>query len=312
MPAAIATLFVRSQIEATLAQQSKRVFSQQEALALISEHQERWRPKKGLDDHRIEAMIAAKEVWALGAKSPLAVLQSLVRHGAVERIHLPFPHRPYTRYAFGEFSIFELLQTLEHVGYFTHYTAMQLHGLTEQLPKAIYLNVEQPATGGGGQLSQEGIDRAFRGKPRITNNVVEFGGRRIFKLNGMNTARLGVSTMTLDESHEPISVTNVERTLIDVAVRPIYAGGVNEVAKAYEAAATRCSVPTLAAYLRKLNFTYPYHQAIGFYLERCGAYKTSDIEILAKLPMEFDFYLTYQMKNTDYNERWRLFVPKGF
>ena len=38
----------------------------------------------------------------------------------------------------------------------------------------------------------------------------------------------------------------------------------------------------------------------------------AQVELLAKLPMEFDFYPTYQMKNTEHNERWRLYVPKGF
>mgnify|MGYP000533613284 CR=1 FL=1 len=72
------------------------------------------------------------------------------------------------------------------------------------------------------------------------------------------------------------------------------------------------SINKLAAYLRTLNFTYPYHQAIGFYLERAGDYSDSQINLIRQFPIEFDFYLTYQMKNPDYNERWRLFIPKGF
>jgi predicted transcriptional regulator of viral defense system len=37
--------------------------------------------------------------------------------------------------------------SLEQDAYFSHYTAMQLHGLTEQIPKVMYLNVEQHASG---------------------------------------------------------------------------------------------------------------------------------------------------------------------
>jgi predicted transcriptional regulator of viral defense system len=279
---------------------------------LIAEHHERWQLDTNVSEEQIKSTLAANDAWELGSPTPRAILLGLVRHGVLDRIQLPFPHRAYTRYAFGDFSEFELLQSLDQNAYFTHYTAMQLHGLTEQIPKAIYLNVEQFATGGGGQLSQEGMDRAFKGKPRVTNNVIELGGRRVFKLNGMNTGKLGVTTMTVDESPLPFAVTNIERTLIDIAVRPMYAGGVSEVAKAYTAAADRCSVNKIAAYLRKLNYTYPYHQAIGYYLDRSEAYDAGQLDLLAKLPMEFDFYLTYQMKNTDYNERWRLYVPKGF
>jgi hypothetical protein len=42
------------------------------------------------------------------------------------------------------------------------------------------------------------------------------------------------------------------------------------------------------------------------------ARNADQVELLARLPMEFDFYLSYQMKNTDYSKRWRLYIPKGF
>ena len=115
-----------------------------------------------------------------------------------------------------------------------------------------------------------------------------------------------------DDDGSPLRITNIERTLIDATVRPVYAGGVAQVAEAFRAAAGRLSVNRIAAYLRKLRFTYPYHQSIGFYLERAGTYKASQIELLREFPVEFDFYLTYQMRDPDYNKRWRLYVPKGF
>jgi predicted transcriptional regulator of viral defense system len=128
----------------------------------------------------------------------------------------------------------------------------------------------------------------------------------------MNTGKLGLTSMSIDNGTVPVRLTSLERTLIDIAVRPMYAGGISEVAKAYAAAVSTCSVNKIAAYLRKLAFTYPYHQAIGFYLERSGMYSDEQISLLDDFPTEFDFYLTYQMKNTEYRDRWKLFVPKGF
>jgi hypothetical protein len=109
----------------------------------------------------------------------------------------------------------------------------------------------------------------------------------------------------------PLRFTNLERTLIDAAVRPGYAGGVFEVRKAYELAKPTLSVKELSAMLTKLAYTYPYHQAIGYYLERAG-HSGAALDVLRKLPMELDFYLTHQMSQTDYVKGWRLFVPKGF
>ena len=84
-----------------------------------------------------------------------------------------------------------------------------------------------------------------------------------------------------------------------------------ETAKAYQIAKEQISVNKLAAYLRKLNYTYPFHQAVGYYLERAG-YRPSQVALMDQFDSEFDFYITYGMKAKDYIERWKLFVPKGF
>jgi hypothetical protein len=218
---------------------------------------------------------------------------------------LDFPQRKYVRYVWGEATTFDVIQSLRNVGYFTHFSAIQLHSLTEQVPKSFYFNVEQKLRGGDGVLTQAGIDQAFRRKPRVTNNIAEFRGMRIYMLNGKNTGRAGL------QKFENLTVTNIERTLIDIVVRPMYSGGVTEVQKAYRLAAERVSVSRLIAMYRRLKYTYPYHQAIGFYLERAGGYKDSLVDWLRQFPMEFDFYLTYGMKEVDYVKEWRLFVPKG-
>ena len=111
---------------------------------------------------------------------------------------------------------------------------------------------------------------------------------------------------------EKVRVTNVERTLIDITVRPFYAGGIFEVLKAFKLAKERVSINKLAVMLNKIGYIYPYHQAIGFYLEKSGVYKESAIKIFRKMNMNCDFYLTYQMKDEAYSKDWRLFYPKGF
>jgi len=67
----------------------------------------------------------------------------------------------------------------------------------------------------------------------------------------------------------------------------------------------------LSAMLKKLSFNYPYHQAIGFYLERAG-YRDSSVELFRSIPRKFDFYLEHGLKENEYVKDWRLFIPKWF
>lgn len=55
----------------------------------------------------------------------------------------------------------------------------------------------------------------------------------------------------------------------------------------------------LVAMLKRLNFIYPVHQAIGYYAERAG-YKSSQLDLLKRLPMEHDFFLSHAMTDTRY------------
>jgi len=223
-----------------------------------------------------------------------------------------FPSRTYIRYTWGAVPILALVASLRPESYFSHYTAVYLHNLTEQLPKTIYINYEQPPKQKKeGPLDQTAIDRAFQNKMRMTRNYASHGNYRIYMLNGKHTNRLGVSDFKIDEENMA-QVTNIERALIDITVRPYYAGGVHEVLKAYKNAQGYISVNKLTAFLKQLDYKYPYHQAIGFYLERTGAYKESSIKLLNNFPKTNDFYLDYNMKETNYSKKWRLFYPKGF
>ena len=65
------------------------------------------------------------------------------------------------------------------------------------------------------------------------------------------------------------------------------------------------------ATLRKLNYTYPYHQAIGYYMQRAG-YEADQFERMRALGLRFDFYLAHGLGETDYVQEWRLFIPKSF
>jgi len=250
--------------------------------------------------------------WRLTLSTSLAeFIEFLLDSTKLRKVHLSLPHRPETLYVWGEVSSLVVASSAKPGAYLCHYTAMHLHELTDQVPKTIYANFEQrPIPPSDTPPTQASIDAAFRRTQRLTTNVCPLGDQRLCMINGKNTRRLGVEERK-DDHGLTFSVTGLERTLIDITVRPAYAGGVSEVLEAYRRAASRVSLNKLSGMLKKMEFVYPYHQAIGFYLEHSRAYEPSRIELFRARPFEFDFYLTYAMKNTEYSPRWRIHFPAG-
>ncbi len=154
-------------------------------------------------------------------------------------------------------------------------------------------------------LTQERIDKTFSKSQRVSNSYFLFNKYNIQMLNGKGTGNLGVIKSL--QSGQYFEYTDIERTLIDIAVRPMYAGGVSEVLEAYKKARGRVEVKKLAKYLEKIDFIYPYHQVIGFYLERAG-YTESDFTQFAK-EMDYKFYLTYNIPNKIFSQKWQLYYP---
>lgn len=191
--------------------------------------------------------------------------------------------------------------------YFSHLSAMFINQLTLQIPKTYYLNHEHSTTFPKGELSQSAIDSAFSKDQRKSNDIYSNLGKKVIVVNGKKTNRLGV----IDKKEEDIqySYTDLERTLIDIAIRPAYSGGVFEVSNVYFDVKDKVDIDKLLSYLKKLDYLYPYHQVIGFYME-LASYPETALEKLSR-NIDYDFYLTYNIRNKNYSDRWRLYFPKG-
>ncbi len=282
----------KADIESYFDKQKSRIFSKADLSSILEENREFWRLSKSMSLSRFTG--------------------ELISSSRLLEVTLEFPKRKYVRYTWGDASMYEVAQSVSDKSHFSHYSAVLLHGLTEQLPKSIFVRMELPHDSKrSGTIDQSNIGRAFSNKQRISTNFASLGGNRIYFLYGKKTGDLGVET--IDSPYgKALRCTNIERTLIDIAVRPSYSGGIAEVLKAYGNAQPRVSINKLVAYLKTLDYSYPYHQAIGFYLDRSGSFTDTQIGLVRDLGIAHDFYLDYNMKDTDYIKEWRLFIPRGF
>jgi predicted transcriptional regulator of viral defense system len=271
----------------------KKVYSLAELARIVTEHRTFWRLARKTNARQfVQFLIEQKRMTQIDLRSAKYATQRA------------------TRYLWDSPTPYAVALSIRKNAYLSHGTAVFLHGLNDLIPKTIYLNAEQSAKPAPkGNLTQAGIDRAFSNQQRQSSLSYAYGDQNITVINGKQSERLGVEKLPGPEEEE-LDVTGIERTLIDIAVRPTYSGGVNEVLAAYRSAKSRVSINRLIVMLKKLDYVYPFHQAIGFYLERAG-YEPSRYESLRALGLNFDFYLTYGLKKPKYDEAWRIYYPEG-
>jgi len=250
--------------------------------------------------------------WGLSEKrSPKKVIEFLVRENLLIEHELRLDNSVLVLYSWRTMDEFTIVSGLKVGGYFAYYSAMFLLGLTQQLPRTFYFNHEHSSVTGVGssdyEITQEAIDSSFSSEQRRSGVVYILASKRVVLTNGKFTDRLGVELSKSDK--QCFYHTDLERTLIDCVVRPAYAGGVAEVLNAFRYVLGRLDVAKLYQYLQKLDYTYPYAQAIGFYLEKAG-FDSEQVAIFDR-EKEFDFYLTYNITTKAYSERWKLFYPRG-
>jgi len=149
----------------------------------------------------------------------------LRRSGVVKAIELRSAEdRMVTRYAREGATPFNVALSLVENGYLSHETALYLNRIVEAPSRTIYVNQEQSAKPMSRMpLTQPAIDRAFRVPQRKSKREFTYREHRMVVLNGKQTGGLGTGELVGDQG-ERLPATLLARTLVDVVVRPDYAG----------------------------------------------------------------------------------------
>jgi predicted transcriptional regulator of viral defense system len=266
------------------------------------------------DEADLENLLTEKfHEWNLPpSMMPYTFTQMLLTGCNLEKIHLRSRHySSLVLYSWkGAATPFTVALSLQgNQSFFSHASAMWIHGLSEN-NKQIFLNKEQsPKQTRASSLSQESIDRAFQNQQRRSKMAYLYKGYTITLLNGKHTGRADIETTKAPTGQE-VEVTSKERTLIDIAVRPAYSGGVAQILEAYKRARSQVSVQKMLKLLETFDYAYPYHQSIGFYLKR-ARYNHEDQQLLKTKEVKFNFYLSHALRNPAFDPEWKIYFPQS-
>ncbi len=281
----------RNHVSELIEKRSRRVFKESDLKELLFELQTERNVATGVKLHDLVEFLLSETSFR---RVPLAA----------------GPYPGVVRYVWIEASPYELGMSLRPGAYLTHATAAFLHGLTEHVTRTVYCNKEQTPKGPpDSSLTQDALNRAFSREQRSSRYIFKAEGWEYVLLSGKYTGGLEIGSVE-DVHGVPIPVTKLERTLIDLVVRPAYAGGVLQVLECFREARGSVSTRVLLRTLKLLEYLYPYHQALGFYMEHAG-FDERSLASLRDLGLNYDFYLAHGMAEKRYDESWRLFVPKG-
>lgn len=250
------------------------------------------------------------EIWGLRSISRNNIKKFLLEENLFIQDHIKTDDNHSSEIYYlpqSKIDFFDVASVRSRSSYFSFFSALYINNLTLQIPKQIYLTLERKTLDHNDNiLRQENIDRAFSKPPRITTDKRNYKNFDINFINGQYQNQIGIT-----EFRDQYTVSDIERTLIDISVRPFYSGGVTQVLEAYINAKNRMDPKKLIDYYTQMNYTYPYHQVIGFYLEKAGYDEKIYNEFLNFDDLDFDFYLTYNILHKEYSKKWRLYYPKG-
>ncbi len=193
------------------------------------------------------------------------ILQKLTRQGWLKRIERglytldpDISSTPLHEY--------EVAMSLTSQVTISHWSALQFHNLTEQIPRKTYVSTVIGALGRS-QLERCG----FRFQ------IIKFRAERFF---GTENAWIGDSQ---------IVVTDLERTLLDAISRPKYCGDLAIVEQAFITAAERIDLDLIIQYAQRLDPTTC--KRLGWHLSRSGfeeklLEQLLEIEVRGYIPIE--------------------------
>jgi len=165
---------------------------------------------------------------------------------------------------------YEIAMTLVEPAAISHWSAMSYHSLTDQIPRTVFVLTTSEASLPRAANGAHGKGRGLRTIAGTNYRFVRVKPERFF----------GTTRVWIAESR--VTVTNVERTLVDGLNMPQYCGDFSEVLHAFEVRGQDIDVVRIIDYALRLGAATA--KRLGWVLESQGV-PESKLEGLAALPV---------------------------
>ena len=166
---------------------------------------------------------------------------------------------------------FEVAMALVNPAAISHWSALHYHGLTEQVPREVFVLT---TTATSIPRMRRTWDKHFGGGYLVGDIVYRFIQLTPERFFGTEKVWLGDAR---------VSITDVERTLLDGLSMPRYCGDFAEVLHAFQAGMGRLGIDRIAQYAARLDTATA--KRLGWVLEYQGE-GSSTIDHLAALPVK--------------------------
>lgn len=165
---------------------------------------------------------------------------------------------------------FEIAMHLVNPAAVSHWSALQYHGLTEQIPRMVYITT-----------SANFIPRLRGAKKETAKNGYSVGDV-CYRFIQVKPARFfGMENIWCGDAR--ITMTDPERTLLDGLAMPHLCGDLTEVMHAFETRGDKLDVERITGYVLKLDAAAA--KRLGWLLERNGVDETR-LRPLAEIPIK--------------------------
>jgi len=165
---------------------------------------------------------------------------------------------------------FEIAMALVEPAAISHWSALHYHGLTEQIPRTVFVLTTTEASVPRARGAEAGKDRQGYPVAGTTYRFVQVKPGRYF----------GTEKTWISEAR--VTITDPERTLLDGLSMPQYCGDLAEVFHAFKVRGSDLDLPRIIEYALKLDAAAA--KRLGWVLERQGV-DPSKLERLAGLPI---------------------------